>query len=189
MIFRAGSYLMTGNKRDISPVSIFLDLDGVVADFDSHADACAKKTSDGKMNWEALDLQWWVTMPAFAGAKKFYDDIKNLAPVKFLTAPVLSEDCFFGKAKWVQNFVPEKGRWVLMDLIICPSQEKKNRAKPGAILIDDREKNIMEWVEAGGIGIHHTCDFAKTFAEVKKAVDKLMPPKAGFSKPAKPFKP
>lgn len=189
MILRVGNYFMTGLKRNVSPVSIFLDLDGVVADFDSHADACAKKTPDGKMNWEALDFQWWVTMPAFAGAKKFYDDLKNLAPVKFLTAPVLSEDCFSGKAKWVQNFVPEKGRWILMDLIICPSQDKRNLAKSGAILIDDREKNVREWVEAGGIGVHHTGDFTKTFAEVKKAVDKLTPPKSGFFKAAKPLKP
>lgn len=176
------------DKRDAYPARIFLDLDGVVADFDSHADAQDKKTADGKMNWEALDFEWWITMPAFEGAKIFYDGLKKMAPVTFLTAPVLSEDCFSGKAKWVQNFVPEKGKWILMDLIICPSQDKKNLAASNAILIDDREKNIREWVEAGGIGVHHTGDFTKTLDEVRKAVDKLTPPKAGFPMAAKPPK-
>ena len=29
-------------------------------------------------------------------------------------------------------------------------------ASPNAILIDDRKDNIEQWIEAGGIGIHHT---------------------------------
>ncbi|MBU6475099.1 MAG: hypothetical protein KGQ70_03960, partial [Alphaproteobacteria bacterium] len=38
------------------------------------------------------------------------------------------------------------------------------------ILIDDSEKNIKEWEEAGGIGIHHKGDFAETLEELRKAI-------------------
>ena len=179
----------TAGRQGASFARVFLDIDGVIADFDAHAKAKGKTTAEGRMNWDTLDYQWWVTMPAFTGAKGFYDALAAQAPVTFLTAPVLSEDCFSGKAKWVQNFVPEKGRWILMDLIICPSQDKKNLAAPNAILIDDREMNVREWTEAGGIGIHHKGDYAQTLAEVKKALDGLAPPSGGLSRSFSTLKP
>ncbi len=167
-------------------IKIFLDLDGVVADFDRHLKDQGKLLPDGKTNWNGLDFAWWSSMPAFDGAKEFYDDLTRLAPVTFLTAPVPSADCFGGKAAWVQKLVPEEGRWILLDLVI--SRIKDDFANPKAILIDDREKNIEAWVKAGGIGIHHTGDFTATLAKVKTEIAK-MTPATGFNAGAKPPKP
>ncbi len=160
-------------SNDVNQPHIFLDLDGVMADFDSHAIAEGKYTDDGKVKWDALDYEWWVTMPPCDGAKDFYDDVKNKGIVKFLTAPVLNGDCFAGKAAWVQKFVPERGKFILNDLIICPGSDKYYLAKPNHILIDDRIKNVKEWIAAGGIGIHHTGDFKETMKAVREAVAKL----------------
>ncbi|MBU6475626.1 MAG: hypothetical protein KGQ70_06645 [Alphaproteobacteria bacterium] len=115
-------------------------------------------------------------MPPCDGAKEFYDAACKLGPVKFLTAPVLSEGCFSGKAAWVQSFVPERGREALKDLIICPGADKYFIAAPGRILIDDREKNVREWSAAGGISIHHKGDFAETLEALRKAVAALDAP-------------
>ena len=148
-------------------IHIFLDLDGVMADFDRHAREQGKYTADGKMKWDELDYQWWSTMPACDGAKEFYDAVKAMAVVRFLTAPVLHEECFSGKAAWVQKFVPADGKRMMKQVIICPSADKHYLARPNHVLIDDRENNVKEWIAAGGIGIHHTGDFAETMRKLQ----------------------
>jgi hypothetical protein len=151
-------------------IEIFLDLDGVIADFETHIATQNKRKPDGKIDWDALDYQWWSTMPAYTGAKAFYDHLKAIAPVKFLTGPVLIEDCYSGKAAWVKKFVPESGKFILSDLIICPSKEKHLLARPNNILIDDRENNIKDWEAAGGIGILHEGDFKQTLSKLQKVL-------------------
>jgi hypothetical protein len=154
-----------------SEFHFFLDLDGVMADFDKHLHSQNKLTADGKTDWNALDEQWWTTMPPCDGAKGFFDDVRKMGTTKFLTAPVLSAACFSGKAKWVQGFVPESGKFILKDLIICPSDNKSYLARPNHILIDDRQKNVDEWTAAGGIGVVHNGDFADTMKRMKQAME------------------
>lgn len=156
-------------------ITIFLDLDGVLADFDGHMHARGKVKAGGKPDYDAMDLAWWTSIPVFEGARSFYHSLKKEAPVKFLTAPVPSVDCFAGKAQWIQDFVPGRGRWALLDLIICPGTAKQMLAGPGRILIDDRAANIESWQKAGGIGILHTGDFARTLAAVRQAAAGLAP--------------
>lgn len=153
-------------------IVIFLDLDGVLADFDSHMHARGKADGDGKPKWNELDHEWWTSIPVFHGAKKFYHDLKALGLVKFLSAPVPGVDSFSGKAEWLsQSFLPKRGRFATLDLILCAGKDKRFLAAAGRILVDDRMKNIKEWEEAGGIGVHHKGDFAQTLAAVKRAID------------------
>jgi len=163
------------NAHDANQIHIFIDLDGVIADFDGHARAQGKYDQAGKAKWDELDYQWWATMPACAGAKEFYDAATKLGVVKFLTAPVLSEECFSGKARWIQDFVPERGKFILGDLII--GSDKSYLAGARRILIDDRLNNVKEWVDAGGIGIHHDGDFKETLKKLQDALAKLAGPK------------
>ena len=169
--------------RSKAEIVIFLDIDGVIADFEGHARAHGKMDPKGTPLWNALDETWWATMPAYAGAREFYNALKKCAPVNFLTAPTMSTDCFSGKSKWVQGFVPERGIFILEDLIICPAIHKHRLATPKTILVDDRIKNVEEWRAAGGIAIHHQGDYAVTLAAVTAAVQKL---KAQASKPPAP---
>lgn len=150
---------------------VFFDLDGVLADFDRHADEQGKRV-DGKMDWDALDYAWWSGMPECEGAKAFYDEVSAKHTTKFLTAPVLSEECFSGKAHWVGEFT-KKGKFAFTDLIVCPKKDKHFLAKPSHILIDDNEGNIRDWEAAGGIGIHHDGDFDKTRAKLAEAIDRV----------------
>lgn len=166
------------NDNDPAPyppdaVTIYLDLDGVVADFDAHAKAEGKHDAQGKLKYDELDRAWYASMPATEGAKDFYDAAKKLGIVKFLTGPILNPDCFSGKADWVMKFVPEAGRNILGDLIIAHSKDKQYLAKPRRILIDDRALNIKQWIAEGGIGIHHKGDFAETLKELQRVVAEL----------------
>lgn len=153
---------------------IFLDIDGVIGDFDTHIETQNKRKPDGRINHDALDHAWWVSMPVFAGAKDFHTALTQLAEVKFLTGPMVSVDCFGGKAAWIsQKFLPERGKWALTDLIICHSKRKSLLAGPSRILIDDSAENIASWTAAGGIGILHKGDFAATLATAKDAITRL----------------
>lgn len=158
------------NKRVARPKAafeVFLDMDGVLSDFDSHARDQGKYDTAGKPKWEELDSTWWATMPAYDGMKAFYNDMKKIGNVRMLTAPTLSSGCYRGKAEWVEK---QFGRWGLNDLIICRALDKHLLARPNHILIDDRQKNVDEWNAAGGIGILHTGDYADTMVRVQKAI-------------------
>ena len=88
-----------------------------------------------------------------------------------------------------KKFRPDRGRFALLDLLICRARDKHLLARPNCILVDDREKNVKEWVAAGGIGIHHKGDFAETLRQVKEAIAAVenqsvpKPPKDGGLKP------
>lgn len=164
---------MADDKNDIV---VFFDLDGVLADFDRHANEQGKYDENGKLKWDELDYAWWTTMPPCKDAKAFYDEVSGQHTTKFLTAPVLSEECFSGKANWVGTFTG-KGKFALKELIICPSKDKHFLVRPSHILIDDRESNVREWREAGGIAIHHTGDFAQTRTQLDAAIEQLGKPK------------
>lgn len=167
---------------------VFFDIDGVLGDFDSHLDAHGFRGPDGQTLWDKLTLDWWTGMPAIAGAADFFMAVTQHAETRFLTAPVLSAECFYGKAQWVQSLLPDEGKYALKRLIIASSKDKQYLAGPNRILIDDRQKNIDEWVAAGGIGILYNGDFAAVAAELKKYLPDLgQKPKAQPS--AKPFFP
>jgi hypothetical protein len=155
-----------------NPIRIFLDLDGVLADFEGELPA-DKYTADGHVKWDEFDHEWWAKQPICPGAKEFYDAAKKMGKVKFLTAPMLNVDSYTGKVEWIQNFVPERGKFILRDMILCPARDKFLLARPDRILVDDREKNIAQWTAAGGIGILHKGDFKATMKALELAVEKL----------------
>lgn len=178
---RARAFLVASGNKNVSTndnssrIDVFFDLDGVLADFAGHAKAHGKFDAKGQTLWDAIDYQWWTTMPACKGAKDFYDEVKamKLGKVRFLTAASKSRSSFAGKADWVQTFAPERGRNAMLDIIIAPAHDKDFLAGPRRILIDDRQKNIDAWVAAGGIGILHAGDFAATREKLQAAVAKL----------------
>jgi len=160
------------SKKPPSDVVIFLDIDGVLADFEKHLHEKGKANEKGQPKWDELDHEWWTGIPVIPGAKKFHSELKQMGPVKFLSAPVPIVDSFSGKAEWLSHtfFKMPQGRFALLDLILCAGKDKKYLAGPNRILVDDRQKNIDEWVEAGGIGVHHKGDFNETLTAVKVAI-------------------
>lgn len=155
-------------KQDAPEFLIFSDLDGVLTDFDSHAKAHGKFNEKGQPKWDELDYAWWSTMPAYDGAKKFYDDLRARGRTRMLTAPIMNSGSFQGKAEWVKEF--RRSRFGLLDLVIAKADDKRLLARPNHILVDDRQKNVDEWNEAGGIGILHTGDYADTLKRVDEAM-------------------
>lgn len=162
---------MAKDYTDAGKVIIFFDIDGVLGDFDAHAERHGKRAANGKVDYNALDEGWWASMPVCAHAQDVVKAARERALVRFLTAPVADHACFSGKARWVrEQFQPEKGRFGLMDLMICPAKDKALLAGPRRILIDDNADNVAAWNGAGGVGILHEGDFSKTWPALAQAL-------------------
>ena len=78
------------SARPNSDFEIFVNMNGVITDFERHMDAAGKRGADGKAKWAELDHKWWATMPAFDGAKEFYAAVAREGNARLLTAPVPS---------------------------------------------------------------------------------------------------
>jgi len=136
---------------------IFLDLDGVLTDFDKQMKSIGI-TSDYEEKhgtesfWGAIDkggLKWWSEMPWMSDGKTLWNYVKD-KNVKILSAPARRlPQSIKGKKIWVSKNLGK------VELILKRASEKQHLAESNAILIDDLAKNINQWKAAGGIGILH----------------------------------
>lgn len=143
---------------------LYLDLDGVMADFDAHFPATFgldhRGLADDDM-WETINRHpsYFRDMPPCEGAKAFFDTIAWADPIILTACP---------KSNYA-HVARQKRAWVREHLsttcIILPVMGGRNKPlfmhAPGDILIDDFEKNIKAWNDEGGTGILHR-DFMAT---------------------------
>jgi phosphoglycolate phosphatase-like HAD superfamily hydrolase len=146
---------------------IYFDMDGVLADFDRgirelcHMEPAANQAENSK----AADDAMWEAVRAVG---HFYDKLEPM-PGALEMFEILHER--YGDRCEILTGIPkphrgiltsgeDKTNWahrVLSDKLkvnVVLREEKKNYAKNrGYILIDDLERNINEWNEAGGTGI------------------------------------
>jgi 5'(3')-deoxyribonucleotidase len=154
---------------------IYIDMDGVVADFDTKAIEITK----GKYKSEDFsNSQFWKTVYAYnSDVGPFFESVpkmkdadelvnyitKNFKNVKFLTATgTTPKDAPEQKRNWINKYFPG------IDVItVVNSSHKAIYANPRSILIDDREKAIDPWRKAGGIGILFKNN-SQTISELKQ---------------------
>lgn len=152
---------------------IFLDLDGVMADFETHFRNLFGKeppsnggTTDDEM-WKLIydHSEFFTTMPLMEGAKQFYMkayfegfDFIILTAASKTHYPTVAVQ----KMQWVrEHFGPD-----MLCLPVYGSASKQFfMQNKGDILIDDYQKNCKRWEAAGGIAIHHT-DFPSTLQKL-----------------------
>jgi phosphopantetheine adenylyltransferase len=154
---------------------IYLDMDGVIVDFDKRFTDLAGmgpreyENSFGKEKfWNFIDSKekgggvgFWVGMPWMPGGEALYNRVAQHNHA-LLSSPSRSESSKLGKRLWKKKYTPTT------DLILSLAANKKNYANGDSILIDDRESNIQQWREAGGIGILY-----KSPSQVNQELDKL----------------
>jgi hypothetical protein len=148
------------NELDMD-YKIFSDMDGVLTDFDGsfvkYSKGIQPRDYEKKFGkdgfWELIDgeggVGFWAGMPWMEDGKEYWNYIKDY-DTELLSSPSRSETSRLGKRLWVKNNMPG------VKLTLAQAYNKKNYAEPNHILIDDRESNIEQWREAGGIGILHT---------------------------------
>lgn len=144
--------------------TFYLDMDGVVADFDAAAKEFIGFDKDPDSHRWALDdwvkirenTRWFKDLPKTPWAdqlvemaRKFRDD--HGWQLLFLTAIPKGNDfpwAFYDKMLWVN------GRYPDIPVHYGPySTDKQFHCKPGDILVDDRLDNCQQWKDAGGHSI------------------------------------
>jgi hypothetical protein len=152
-------------REEESEYKVYLDMDGVLADFDQRfRDLSGMEPRDfenkygKKAFWNLIDeenkIKFWVGIPVMPGAADLVDAVKDYN-YELLTSPSAKKQSYLGKILWVKNHTgsvfPSKPR------INFKKAKEKHLVKPQLaktdILIDDREDTIGRWNAAGGTGI------------------------------------
>lgn len=102
--------------------------------------------------------EFFENLPVIDGAIEAVEKLVSFygpSNIFFLTAPPSSGSdgefisCWVGKAKWLKKHFSHLG----VEKNIILTKHKYACCRPGDILFDDREYNILEWESAGGVGI------------------------------------
>lgn len=138
---------------------LFLDLDGVLADFDKAASLLfrqppreAEKALGTAEFWRRVRRQrrFYRDLPLLPDAMNLYNAVRHLHPIILTGVPVggWAED---QKIEWVAEHFPG------VNIITCRAREKFMHMRHfGDVLVDDYLKYKEAWEQAGGVFVHHT---------------------------------
>lgn len=150
---------------------ILLDVDGVLADwvagvcrlFDRDQsemeaewghdyDICSVLGCSTSEMWRRVDEageDFWANLEPYPWADQLYDLCRSLAPTTILTSPSHDPTSLAGKLRWLDEHMG-KGEHFRKFLI---GPDKVACARPGALLIDDRDANCDDFRSYGGQAI------------------------------------
>ncbi|MDA7616782.1 hypothetical protein N8579_00225 [bacterium] len=166
-------------REEESEYKVYLDMDGVLADFDQRfRDISGMEPREfenkygRKAFWDLIDeenkIKFWVGIPVMDGAAALVNAVKDY-DYELLTSPSAKKQSYLGKILWVKNHTgdvfPSKPR------INFKKAKEKHLVKPQLaktdILIDDREDTIGRWNAAGGTGIVYK-SIGQALSDLKK---------------------
>ena len=153
---------------------LFLDCDGVLADFDAGATDIlglsprAFEERHGRSEfWRriARAKDFYARLPLMADARTLFDGVEHLDPI-ILTGLPLGNWAAPQKIRWAAEHFPGTR------IITCMARDKYRHMTRGDVLVDDREDHRAKWEDAGGTFIHHknARDSLEQLAEIYPSV-------------------
>ena len=158
---------------------LFLDADGVLADFDEGARgllgmtprAFEAKHGRGAF-WKRLAEadDFYATLAEMPDARRLFDAVKHLQPT-ILTGLPLGNWAAPQKVKWAAEHFPG------VPIITCMARDKHKHMKPGDVLVDDRENHRAAYEAAGVVFVHHRNaeDSIRQLSEIFPSVEGAAP--------------
>ena len=142
-------------------MTLYLDLDGVLADFDKAAGERMGTDNIYKYEFVWGQAKFWEKInvdPDFFAELEVMPDAWDLMGAVSHLNPIILTALPRTGAEMVDK---QKRRWVddnfgAYDVIACQTKDKPNFCQPGDILIDDRAINRDAWIKKGGTYIIHT---------------------------------
>jgi len=150
-----------------TPFDVFLDLDGVFADFDGKIRELTgfwPREIPKKELWKTVYRQddFFASLSMMHGADVLWEYFRPFKPT-FLTGAPNSLKAQAQKVEWVkEKFGPE---WVT---IVLPKRDKQLHSGPRKLLVDDNAGNIEQWVAKGGYGFLYTGDAHGTITQIEE---------------------
>ncbi len=151
---------------------LFLDCDGVLADFDRYAERVFglsphdhEATVGAGRFWADLQKHpdFFYKLPVLQDGRALYEAVKHLRPV------ILTGRPSHAGGLWA---VEQKQRWAAkhfpgVEIIVCLSRNKCHHMRAaGDVLVDDRAKYRPFWTDAGGVFVLHR-NASTTLQELK----------------------
>jgi len=151
---------------------LFLDCDGVLADFDRAATEILgvpprefeRRHGPGEF-WRRLARapDFYARLPPMPDADELFEAVRHLNPIILTGLP---------RGSWA---APQKVRWAAEHfpgtrVITCMAVDKRRHAQEGDLLVDDTLRYRGLWEEAGGIFVHH-----RTAAETVEELRRIWP--------------
>ena len=146
---------------------IYLDMDGVVADFDKRFEDLSGMMPQAYVDknglnafWDLIDekhkVAFWRGIELMPGAQKLVKFVEQY-PFEMLTAPSIKKQSIIGKGLWVKDKIDTL--YSTKPKVTYRSAKQKHTVKPNLtkfdILIDDKGSTIDNWNAAGGTGIFY----------------------------------
>jgi hypothetical protein len=161
------------DPRDQQRRQIFLDCDGVLADFDKAAlailgapPAVFEQRHGAEEFWTRLARAdgFFEHLEPMADAFTLYEAVKAKAPIILTGMP---------QGAWAE---PQKRAWARrwfpgVPVITTMAALKHEHRHPGDVLVDDRDNHRHLWEQKGGVFIHHKS--ARASIEALKALGYL----------------
>jgi len=136
---------------------LFLDCDGVLADFDARArevlgmSAQAFEQGYGSREfWRRIARaeDFYGRLPLMPDARTLFDAVAHLDPI-ILTGLPLGNWAAPQKVRWADEHFPGTR------IITCMARDKYRHMSGADVLVDDRADHRDKWEDAGGIFVHH----------------------------------
>jgi 5'-nucleotidase len=150
--------------------TILLDMDGVTADFaraaceiHGRADSPIPCYDWWRKGWDMSDEDFWAPIKAHPDfydtvqPTPWFDDLMHLlrqchGDGALLTANPADPLLIASKMRWINRYLPGTPV-ILVTPDLRGNYHKERLAGPNQILIDDYDKNLVSWVDAGGKAI------------------------------------
>lgn len=138
---------------------LFLDLDGVLADFDAHYERLFDVRLHRGMGEDPPGLwdnirnagTFYRDMPLMPDALELWEGVKHLSPTILTGVPYhqVPEAEAHKRAWMAERFGAD------VSVVCCKSRDKRLHGRPGDVLIDDWDKYEWLWKAMGGAFILH----------------------------------
>ena len=148
-------------EREPYTNQLYLDMDGVLADFDSAA--CAALGTENSYKWEWLhgSMAFWgalnanpnffADLPPMHDALRLFERVEHLRPIVLTALPKTgAHEVDRQKRDWVARYLGAD-----VPVITCQTHEKPDYCLRGDVLVDDRSVNREKWQGRGGHYVLH----------------------------------
>lgn len=144
-------------RKSDCPRQLYLDCDGVLADFNKgatavlgmHPKAFEKRHGLGRF-WAKLARapDFYFGLPLLPDATELFEAVRHLDPI-ILTGLPQGNWAADQKIRWAARYFPGTR------IITTMARDKRDHAREGDVLVDDQLRHAHLWEEAGGIFVHH----------------------------------